>query len=87
MTDLLHVAKDVLSAVKHSTALLAVQLVDEISGEVLVAILVPETQTALKSIIWVNFLCESLNYGQINPENAFVSVWSGIKVLIFVWAF
>lgn len=41
-------AEDVLPAVKDSSALLAVQLVDEVSGEVLVAVLVPETQTALK---------------------------------------
>lgn len=66
--DLLHVAEDVLPAVKHSSALLAVQLVDEVSGEVHVAVLVSETQTALKAFIWVNFLSETLNYGQINPE-------------------
>lgn len=66
--DLLHVAKDVLPAVKHSSALLAVQLVDEVSGEVLVAVLVSETPTALKAFIWVNFLSESSNYGQRNPE-------------------
>lgn len=48
VSDLLHVAEDVLPAVEDSSALLAVQLVDEVSGEVLVAVLVPETQTALK---------------------------------------
>lgn len=46
--DLLHVAQDVLPAVKHSSALLAVQLVDEVSGEVVVAVFVSETQTAQK---------------------------------------
>lgn len=48
VSDLLHVAQDVLPAVKDASALLAVQLVDEVSGEVLVAVLVPETQTARK---------------------------------------
>lgn len=48
VSDLLHVAEDVLPAVKDPSALLAVQLVDEVSGEVLVAVLVPERQTALK---------------------------------------
>lgn len=38
--NLLHVAQDVLPAVKHSSALLRVQLVDKVSGEVLVAVLV-----------------------------------------------
>lgn len=50
VADLLHVAQDVLPAVKHSSALLAVQLVDEVSGEVLVAVFVSETQTALKGL-------------------------------------
>lgn len=34
-------AQDVLPAVKHSSALLRVQLVDKVSGEVLIAVLVP----------------------------------------------
>lgn len=42
MSDLLHMSQDVLPAVEHSAALLAVQLVHEVSGEVLVAVLVPK---------------------------------------------
>lgn len=61
-------AEDVLPAVKHSSALLAVQLVDEVSGEVLVAVLVSETQTALKASLWLSFLSGSFNCGQISPE-------------------
>ena len=49
-------AEDVLPAVKHSSALLAVQLVDEVSGKVLVAVLVSETQIALTLFIWINFM-------------------------------
>lgn len=40
---LLHVTEDVLPAVKHSLPLLGVQLVDEVSGEVFVAVLVSKT--------------------------------------------
>lgn len=40
VSNLLHVTQDVLPAVKHSSALLRVELVDEVSGEVLVAVLV-----------------------------------------------
>ena len=39
--DLLHVSEDVLPAVEHASPLLRVQLVDEVCGEVLVAVLVP----------------------------------------------
>lgn len=70
VSNLLHVAKNVLPAVKHSSALLTVQLVDEVSGEVLVAILISETQTAPKVIIWVSFLFESFKCGSVNPETS-----------------
>lgn len=42
-SNLLHVAQDVLPAVKHASALLSVQLVDKVSGEVLVAVLISGT--------------------------------------------
>lgn len=38
---LLHVSQDILPAVKHSFALFAVQLIDEVSGVVLTAVLIP----------------------------------------------
>lgn len=41
--------QDVLPAVKHSSALLRVELVDEVSGEVLVAVLV-SGKTNIKNI-------------------------------------
>lgn len=47
VSHLLHVAQDVLPAVKHSSALLRVKLIDEVGGEVLVAVLVSETQTSV----------------------------------------
>lgn len=45
VSDLLHVTQDVLPTVEHSSALLGVQLVDEVGGEVLIAVLVSETHT------------------------------------------
>lgn len=45
MCDLLHVTEDVLPAVEHSSSLLGVQLVDEVGGEVLVAVLISKTTT------------------------------------------
>lgn len=41
-TDLLHMTEDVLPTVKHSSSLLSVQLVDEVSGEVFIAVLIPK---------------------------------------------
>lgn len=70
VSDLLHVAEDVLPAVEDSSALLAVQLVDEVGGEVLVAVLVPETQTALKVSVWLRRPPESFTWGQINAETS-----------------
>lgn len=63
-------AEDVLPAVKDSSALLAVQLVDEVSGEVLVGVLVPETQTARKVFICLYCPPESFTWGQINAETS-----------------
>lgn len=44
-TDLLHMTEDVLPTVKHSSSLLSVQLVDEVSGEVFIAVLIPKKKT------------------------------------------
>ncbi len=44
---LLHVSQDVLPAVKDSFALFTVQLVDEVSGVVLTAVLIPVKHTHL----------------------------------------
>lgn len=42
VSNLLHVTKDVLPTVKHSPSLLRVQLVDEVSGKVLIGVLIPK---------------------------------------------
>lgn len=42
-SNLLHVTEDVLPAVEHSPSFLRVKLVDEVSGEVLVAVLISKT--------------------------------------------
>lgn len=47
--DLLHMAEDVLPTVEHSSTLLRVQLVDEISGEVLIGVLIPETHVTVET--------------------------------------
>lgn len=49
MFDLLHVAEDVLPTVEHSSTLLRVQLVDEIGGEVLIGVLIPETHVTMET--------------------------------------
>ena len=43
VSDLLHMTEDVLPAVEHASSFLGVQLVDEVSGEVLVAVLISRT--------------------------------------------
>ncbi len=48
VSNLLHMAEDVLPAVKHSSSLLSVQLVNEVSGEVLIAVLISKTHTLQK---------------------------------------
>jgi len=45
VSNLLHVTEDVLPAVEHPFSLLGVQLVDEVSGEVLIGVLISETHT------------------------------------------
>lgn len=51
MSNLLHVTEDVLPAVKHSSALLGVQLVDEVSGEVLVGVLISKNTQRVGSSV------------------------------------
>lgn len=46
---LLHVTQDVLPTVEHSSTLLSVQLVDEICGEVLIAVLIPKTHVTIEA--------------------------------------
>lgn len=46
VSNLLHMTEDVLPTVKHSSSLLSVQLVDEVSGEVLIAVLISKKHTS-----------------------------------------
>lgn len=68
VSNLLHVTQDVLPAVEHSSALLRVELVDEVSGEVLVAVLVSGKTNIKKNPTIIKTESKKKNPGKLKQE-------------------